>query len=142
MSNNHGVCYYFDHVKGMVEHLRRIAGDFGITISQSLEDEAIEYVVDHYYDHIDSYNVRVTDIDPYKFTAWAGMYFFRRLDNAKMLSATVAALRRHLKTQNKSLDFKFCQKLVLMAYNDEKKDSIAIGKNGLYMAFRTASEIQ
>jgi len=29
-----------------------------------------------------------------------------------------------------------------MAYNDAKKDTIAIGKNGLYMSFRAASELK
>ena len=116
MSSNHGQTYSFNHIKGVMTHLKEIAHQFSIDIDAQLEEETIEHVITHYYDHVKTYNVRVTGIDPYKFTAWAGMYLFRRTDNNKMLSATIAALRRYLKSQGKTLEDRFCQKLLLTAW--------------------------
>jgi len=142
LSALNGASFHFDHIKGVLEHLIHIASSFGITIDDKLKEQAIEEVLNHYYDHIRGYNVRVTGIDPYKFASWSGMYLFSRIDDANMIAATIATLRRYLKIEGKDLDDIFCQKLLLMAYNDAKKDTIAIGKNGLYMSFRTASELK
>lgn len=142
MSAYSGQSFHFEHIKGVLDYLIAIAAEFEIEIDEELKTQAIENTVDHYHDHIGSYNVRVTGIDPYKFTAWAGMYLFRRIDNHNMIAATIATLRRYLVLEGKDLDNIFCQKLLLMAHNDIKNDSVAIGKNGLYMSFRTASELK
>lgn len=142
MSAVGGASFHFDHIKGVLEHLIQIASNFNITIDDSLREKTIEETLNHYYDHICGYDVRVTGIDPYKFAAWSGMYLFNRTDNPNMIAATIATLRRYLKIEGKDLDDIFCQKLLVMAYNDAKKDTIAIGKNGLYMSFRTASELK
>jgi len=142
LSAVNGSSFHFDHIKGVLKYLIAIASDFGITISDELKYQAIESTVSHYYDHIQGYNVRVTGIDPYKFTSWSGMYLFSRIDDYNMIAATIAALRRYLVIEGKELDSIFCKKLLLMAYNDAKNDTIAIGKNGLYMSFRTASELR
>ena len=142
MSAVGGASFHFDHIKGVLEHLIQIASNFNITIDDSLREKTIEENLNHYYDHICGYDVRVTGIDPYKFAAWSGMYLFNRTDNPNMIAATIATLRRYLKIEGKDLDDIFCQKLLVMAYNDAKKDTIAIGKNGLYMSFRTASELK
>jgi len=137
-----GASFHFNHVKGVLEHLIQIASSFNITIDDELREKAIEETLSHYYDHICGYDVRVTGIDPYKFASWSGMYLFNRIDDSNMIAATIATLRRYLKIEGKDLDDIFCQKLLVMAYNDAKKDTIAIGKNGLYMSFRTASEVK
>lgn len=142
MSAVNGASFHFDHVKGVLEHLIQVASSFNITIDDALREKAIDETLSHYYDHICGYNVRVTGIDPYKFASWSGMYLFSRIDNPNMIAATIATLRRYLKIEGKDLDDIFCQKLLVMAHNDAKKDTIAIGKNGLYMSFRTASELK
>ncbi len=142
MSAVDGASFHFDHVKGVLEHLVQIASSFNIAIDDTLREQAIEETLSHYHDHICGYDVRVTGIDPYKFAAWSGMYLFSRIDNPNMIAATIATLRRYLKIEGKDLDDIFCQKLLVMSYNDAKKDTIAIGKNGLYMSFRTASELK
>ena len=142
MSAVDGASFHFNHVKGVLEHLIQIASSFNITIDDELREKAIEETLSHYYDHICGYDVRVTGIDPYKFASWSGMYLFNRIDDSNMIAATIATLRRYLKIEGKDLDDIFCQKLLVMAYNDAKKDTIAIGKNGLYMSFRTASEVK
>ena len=142
MSAVDSASFHFDHVKGVLEHLVQIASSFNIVIDDTLREKAIEETLKHYYDHICGYDVRVTGIDPYKFASWSGMYLFGRIDDPNMIAATIATLRRYLKIEGKDLDDLFCQKLLVMAYNDAKKDTIAIGKNGLYMSFRTASELK
>jgi len=137
-----GTSFHFDHIRGVLEHLVKIASNFNITIDDDLREKALEETLSHYYDHICGYNVRVTGIDPYKFASWSGMYLFGRIDDPNMIAATITTLRRYLKIEGKDLDDIFCQKLLVMAYNDAKKDTIAIGKNGLYMSFRTASELK
>ena len=125
-----------------MKRLCSIAKEFDLPITQQLEDDAINTTLEHYKTHARTYKVNVTAIDPYKFASWSGMYLFNRIDNPNMIGATIATLRRFLLKEGKVLDDTFCKKLLVMAHNDAKNETVAIGKNGLYISFRTASELK
>jgi hypothetical protein len=86
--------------------------------------------------------------DPFKFIAWAGLTIIHQVksksvEKKKYWATTVACMLMMLKKGNKTLDTVFLKKLILMTLNDKdlKTDKLAIGQNGLYMAFRSANEV-
>ncbi len=51
-------------------------------------------------------------------------------------------MNEQLKKCNREVPNELIFKIVEMLLNDSKEDKVAIGKNGLYMAFRLANEVK
>lgn len=137
-------------IRGMIERLVITAEkDFKLIITREEQVAAIQYVVKHYIDHCQEYSVYVSSIDPFKFLSWTGLYFYHTLKKESTkkkvyLALTVSIMLSFLKKNNKNLDIQFVQKLLKMTTHDknEEKDHLAIGMNGLYMAFRSANMVE
>ena len=94
----------------------------------------------------------VKSIDPFKFIAWSANFLIEiknftlskknftlsKREKATILSVAIEVMSEFLECEiNKEL----AKKLLLMALHDKIDDEKAIGKNGLYMAFRSANEL-
>lgn len=135
------------HIKKMMSLFVSTAkNDFQLTITDDEKKQMVRKVIMHYLNHANEYTVRVNSTDPFKFLAWAGSILFNDIKKESTkrevyLAIAVATMLHLLQENDKNLSIEFVQKLLIMAKHDESaKDHLAIGKNGLYMAFRSASE--
>jgi hypothetical protein len=139
-----------DYILGIVKRYVQVAKDeFDLEITPSEQHIITDKIIEHYIDHCIEYRVFVSSTDPFKFIAWMGLFFFHDIKKQsahknKYLSVAVAMMLHYIQISNKFLDIKFVQKLLKMAIYDKSsnKDHLAIGKNGLYMAFRCANMVQ
>jgi len=120
---------------------------FSLEITEDEQDRLISLVISHYSKHKAEYGLKVSSTDPFKFLAWAGIFLYSDIkkDSArksKYLASAVSVMWKLLKKNGRNLDSKLIQKLTMMVKNhiDSDKNYLSTGKNGLYMAFRFASE--
>jgi len=139
----------FDYMQNIIQRYVTVAKDeFDLEITIDEQTEVLNKVLEHYIDHCIEYRVYVNSTDPFKFVAWMGLFLYhdikkKSVHKQKYLSVSVAMMLHFLQINNRSMDIKFAQKLLKMAIHDKSsnKDHLAIGKNGLYMAFRSANQI-
>jgi len=124
-----------------------IAARNDFIIPKELRKQAMLYAITHYKKHTDAYTVKVNGVDPYKIFSWVGLYFYDEslkkygTDVADaFLKTTILAMNRSLWEEGKQLPPLYLKKIYKMVKSDfNGKASIGIGKNGLYLAFRSAS---
>lgn|GEM_PF-4788421 len=145
-NNNSNITSTF--INGMMKLLLTevLEKHFSITFTEKEKKEVLEKTIKHYIEHKKHYVVCVSSLDPFKFIAWSGKFFSEKKkgkEEKEVLLATILAMEETLRQskQGKSLPNDLIGKLLQMLVNDSKNDEIAIGKNGLYMAFRCASEV-
>ena len=117
----------------------------GIYVSTKEKIEVIIKTRDHYISHKQKYKLYVKSIDPFKFIAWSANFLIEiknftlsKREKATILSVAIEVMSEFLECEiNKEL----AKKLLLMALHDKIDDEKAIGKNGLYMTFRSANEL-
>lgn len=147
MSNSQGAVFDFDHVAAMVNQLSDIAEEaYGLYITADGRKQIVNDVLSHYYDHVTTYGVSVTGSDPYKFLAWAGIQIFEDMKShdkeiaIKFLSSSIAAMHRALLEEGRSLEDWYLKKIIRMVVSEYNgKNHLGLGKNGLYIAFKSAS---
>ncbi|SFP60984.1 hypothetical protein [Hydrogenimonas thermophila] len=116
----------------------------GVDVTTKDKIEVIKRTREHYISHKEKYKLYVNSIDPFKFIAWSANFFISIKGDltinkkAIVLKVAIEVMSSFLKCK---IDEKLSKKLLLMALHDKIDDEKAIGKNGLYMAFRSASEL-
>lgn len=94
-------------------------------------------------EHVQTYSVCQTRIDFFKIAAWLGMMLYKSDPKSFLLYHLVSALNAQLMKDGKQLPPEVRKKIARMLRNDGgPKDNVAIGKNGLYMIFRSAFEVE
>ena len=118
MSKINGAVFDFSHIAGMINYIGDIANEeYNLTLTKQAKENTIEYVLSHYYEHIQAYNISVSGSDPYKFLSWSGIYIFKTLYKTnrevaiKFLSSTIVALNRSLKLIDKELPEDYLRKI-------------------------------
>jgi len=123
---------------------------YGILISQQLRKDIVDDVLKHYKLHVETYSVPVNGIDPYKFISWIGLNLYDRTLNEYpekisdgILKSTIIVMNRTLVEEGRLLPKYYLRKLFDMVKNDYSgKEHLGLGKNGLYLVFRSASLCQ
>lgn len=129
----------------------------GINFTPDELKEVIEKVLLQYDGHkklVTKKTVQVTGIDAYKFGAWSAKYLHeiavrKNVSKPKRVFVVViTALRVFLSIQRKNkrgqryIELNLARKILRMYCLDTVHDEHAIGSNGLYLAFKCASEVQ
>jgi len=115
-----------------------------ITVDKKEKINIIKKTKEHYLSHKQKYKLYVKSIDPFKFIAWSANFLLEikqdlsQKDKAIVLNVAIAVMSELLDCEINEM---LSKKLLLMALHDKIDDEKAIGKNGLYMAFRSASEL-
>lgn len=115
-----------------------------ITISSLEAQHILRNINKQYKEHRDTYKkiCYVKNGDIFKIIAWAAMFLYQNKQEARILLSACAYMKVQLKKCQREVSENLIAKIVAMLLNDSIKDNVAIGKNGLYMAFRLASEVQ
>ena len=140
----------WDYIQEIIRRYVTVAhNEFGLSITTIEQEEVTNKILEHYIEHCVEYRVFVNSTDPFKFIAWMGLFFYHDIKKKsakreQYLVVAVAMMIKFLKDNNREIDIKFAQKLLKMTIYDKdtKKDYLAIGKNGLYMAFKIANFVE
>lgn len=134
------------HVISLINYLCEfIYNAHHIEIPKEIRKDVVDKVLKHYKLHIDTYNVKVNGIDPYKFLSWSGLYLYEMvLHNEELseliLQSTIIVMNRTLVEEGKILPKLFLKKIYNMIKSEYRgKNHLGLGRNGLYLAFRSAS---
>lgn len=118
-----------------------------VAVSDSTKEEALKSAFDHLNLHNDTYGIEANTTDVYKFLSWYGHFLYRHADDrfAIIYLATIRVLNNEILAQEK------CKKGLSKTLLDEMykmltkdggdEDHLAIGKNGLYISFKTAQNM-
>ena len=99
-------------------------------------------IIKHYKDHKEEYSICVSNIDPYKICAWSLDYLIKETKNKRLIVPILIVMLTFLKQEKRSFDIKKLNYIIKMYMNNNKKDEFAIGKNGLFMIFWSASNCE
>ena len=126
--------------------LNEIAQNIEIILNIKLTPSQIRKItrkiISHYYNHKKEYQICVSDIDPYKFCAWSSECLIDELNDKKVIVPIIVTMHNFLKKEKRKFEIPYLQYILKMYLNDKKVDEFAIGKNGLYMTFSSASNIK
>jgi len=126
--------------------LNEIAENIEIILNIKLSSVQIKKVarkiISHYYKHKKEYQICVSDIDPYKFCAWSTECLIDELNDKKVIVPIITTMHNFIKKEKRKFEIPYLQYILKMYLNDKKADEFAIGKNGLYMTFSSASNIK
>jgi hypothetical protein len=121
----------------------------GLELTEVEQREVFRLVHRHYIKHSKVYDLYVSSTDPFKFVAWATLFIIQEVKKDSeqkewYIGTAVSLMLKMLNECGKTLQMQYLKKLIDMTLNDKNSanDNLAIGKNGLYMAFRSASEVQ
>ena len=98
------------------------------------------FIKGHLQRHTTTYRVYQEKPDPFKIMAWMGLYLHQE-NRTFHLRAVVYSLNHLLEQDSRSLPSSMLDKITLMAMNDGRDDDVAIGKNGLYLIFRSCHKL-
>lgn len=136
------------HLINAVNYLATfLENGYSILVPKEIKKIAVDKVLEHYKLHIDTYNVTVNGIDPYKVYSWLGLYLYEEAlehNNSEVsdaiLKATIICMNRALHEEGRTLPKFYLKKIFNMVKSDfNGKTSLGIRKNGLYLTFRSAS---
>ncbi|MDE7174077.1 MAG: hypothetical protein K2N54_01210 [Helicobacter sp.] len=115
---------------------------YGIKLHKPRLQAILREVNKHYKKHRDTYKniCYVTSGDAFKIISWTAMFLYQENKNEQILHAACAYMNELLKELERAIPDKTIIEIVAMLCNDGKDDNVAVGKNGLYMAFKCASE--
>ena len=113
----------------------------GIKIKSHLTKAFIE-TIKHYKDHKEEYSICVSNIDPYKVCAWSLDCLIKETKNKKLIVPILIVMLTFLKQEKRNFDVKKLRYIIKMYMNNHTKDELAIGKNGLFMIFWSASNCE
>lgn len=142
-----GAVFDFDHIAEMINRVSDICHEsYGIVMTSEGRLELVEKVLLHYHEHVNTYGVSVSGTDPYKFLAWSGIQIYTDMKDVdreiaiKFLSSAIAAMNRSLLEEKKEFPEWYLRKILKMVISEfNGKCHLGLGKNGLYLAFKSAS---
>lgn len=114
-----------------------------IKVSNPEAQQTFRDVNKHYKMHRDTYKqvCYVKNGDIFKIISWFAMFLYETKKEIKILTIACFYMNEQLKKRHREIPSELILKIVAMLLNDSKNDKVAIGKNGLYMAFRLANEV-
>ncbi|MCX6076415.1 MAG: hypothetical protein NTW78_05940 [Campylobacterales bacterium] len=117
-----------------------------VAVSEQTKEDALSKATQHLFLHNDTFGIEAKSTDVYKLLSWYGHFLYQHADdrNAVIYLATMAILNKKiLKNElcGLTLDKHTITEMYKMLAKDGEDDHLAIGKNGLYMAFKTAQNI-
>ncbi|MBD5165809.1 hypothetical protein [Helicobacter sp.] len=114
-----------------------------IEISNLEAQQTFRDVNKHYKTHRDTYKriCYVKNCDIFKIISWFAMFLYQSKKEKMILIIACLYMNKQLKKCKREVSSELIFKIVAMLLNDSKNDKVAIGKNGLYMAFRLANEV-
>ena len=81
----------------------------------------------------------VSNLDPYKICAWSLEYLLKQIGNKKIIVPFLLVMLIFLEKEKRTFSVEKLRYIIKMYKNNNKKDNLAIGKNGLFMIFWSAS---
>lgn len=131
--------------KTLDEFFQILKEPYNIGFSNPKKQNMLKMVRTQYKEHRDIYRgvYYVTSGDVFKIVSWAAMFLCDDKPQKKeqILEAACTYMNECLKDIKRTIPDKIIIEIVAMLCNDGgKNDRFAIGKNGLYMAFKCASE--
>lgn len=117
----------------------------GLSISSEHEKEALLQARIHILEHNNEFSIQPKTLDVYKLISWYGYFLSHSTYDPKRIIylMTIQVLNEILSKEvcNKSFSKEFISKLYHMLSRDSQSGDFSIGKNGLYVAFRSAKDI-
>ena len=117
-----------------------------ITVPVQKQEKALDIATKHLFFHNKSFGIQADSTDVYKLMSWYGFYLSKELNDKKgvIYLATLDVLNNKIlfnEVSNNKISHSLITKMYKMLVLDGEDDRIAIGKNGLYISFRTARDI-
>jgi len=117
-----------------------------VAVSEQTKEDALNKATQHLFLHNDTFGIEAKSTDVYKLLSWYGYFLYQHADdrNAVIYLATMAILNKKiLKNEvcGLMLDKYTITEMYQMLTKDGEDDHLAIGKNGLYIAFKSAQNI-
>ena len=96
--------------------------------------------------HNNTFGIEAKNTDIYKLLSWYGFYLSESADDKRgiIYLATIYILNEKILSNElcgRKISHKLISKMYKMLVLDGEDDNLAIGKNGLYLSFRTARDI-
>ncbi|DAB30556.1 MAG TPA: hypothetical protein CFH84_03425 [Sulfurimonas sp. UBA12504] len=117
-----------------------------VAVSEQTKEDALSKATKHLFLHNDTFGIEAKSTDVYKLLSWYGYFLNKRADdtNAVVYLATISILNKKI-LKSESCGFMIDKHTITEMYKmltkDGNHDHLAIGKNGLYIAFKTAQSI-
>ena len=117
-----------------------------IAVSDDSQEKALDKATEHLFLHNNTFGVDAKSTDIYKLLSWYGFYLSEFADDQKSVIylATIYILNNKIlynELCKKKISHHLVSKIYRMLVLDGEDDNLAIGKNGLYISFRTARDI-
>ncbi len=117
-----------------------------VAVSEQTKENALKKAINHLFLHNDTFGIEAKSTDVYKLLSWYGHFLYNHADdrNAVIYLATMSILNKKiLKNESCGVMIDKCTitEMYKMLAKDGEQDHLAIGKNGLYIAFKTAQNI-
>jgi len=125
--------------------LNEIAEKCQLILGLNIKDYILRAFIEtikHYNDHKKEYDICVSNLDPYKVCSWSLDYLIKETNNKKLIVPILLVMYNFLEKEGKTFSISKLKYIVKMYNNNNKKDQLAIGKNGLFMIFWSASNCE
>ena len=122
--------------------LNEIAEKCKIILNLDIKENLLKMFIEtikHYDKHKKEYSICVSNLDPYKICAWSLDYLIKETNHKKIIIPFLLVMSNFLDKEGKKFSVENLKYIVEMYNNNNKKDEFAIGKNGLFMIFWSAS---
>lgn len=131
------------HLEKFNAHALKAGEDLHYSLpSKEIQERCVKALSSQLSEHVKTYSIHQTRIDFFKVAAWLGIMLYKSDPKSFLLVQLVTALNAQLSKEGRKLPSDVCKKIAFMLKNDGEKDSVAIGMNGLYMIFRSASVVK
>jgi hypothetical protein len=109
--------------------------------NKDVQSTAVENALKYLKKYAGLYTLKQDSPEAFKLVAWIGVELHELSDKSMHTSVVVHALHHVLKTTGKEFAPQFLSKIsAMIAKNNGSNDDFAIGKNGLYLTFKSASK--
>ena len=117
-----------------------------VAVSEQTKEDALDKATEHLFLHNDTFGIEAKSTDVYKLLSWYGHFLYDHADdrNAVIYLATMSILNKKILKNEEcgfTIDRQTTTEMYKMLAKDGEDDHLAIGKNGLYIAFKTAQNI-
>jgi hypothetical protein len=125
--------------------LNEIAEKCNLLLNINIKDKLMRTFIEtikHYNEHKKEYEICVSNLDPYKICAWSLDCLIKETKNKRLIVPILLVMLNFLEKEGKTFSPSKLKYIVKMYKNNNNKDELAIGKNGLFMIFWSASNCE
>ncbi len=125
-----------------IDSFAKLLVGYHVELDNTEHQKIIADVNQHYKKHREAYKriCYIKNGDIFKIISWTAMFLYQNNRDKRILKAACTYMNAQLKKIGRTIPDKTIIEIVEMLCNDGKDDTIAVGKNGLYIAFKCASE--